>query len=90
MLLLWLFLQRLRFSTAFPVAGSPYEVPQPFWLQLPVLLLQWSFIVGFDVFGATLGFLPYAVLFLRGLRLVQLTLPQVTLGGFLPFMSPCA
>ena len=42
------------------------------------------------VFGAPLGFLPCAVLFLRGLRFAQLTLPQVTLGGFLPFLSPCA
>ena len=79
----------LRFSAAFPAAGSPYGVPQPFWLQLPALLLRWSFVVGFAVFGATLGFLPCAVLFLWGLRFAQLTLQQVTLGGFLPFLSPC-
>ena len=42
------------------------------------------------VFGAPLGFLPCAVLFLRGLRFVQLTLPQVALGGFLTFLSPGA
>ena len=39
------------------------------------------------VFGAPLGFLPCAVLFLWGLRFVQLTLLQVSLGGFLPFLS---
>ena len=39
------------------------------------------------VFGAPLGFLPCAVLFLWGLRFVQLTLLQVALGGFLPFLS---
>ena len=33
------------------------------------------------VLGASLGFLPGVVLFLRGLRLALLTLPQVTLGG---------
>ena len=37
------------------------------------------------VFGAPLGFLPCAVLFLRGLRFAQLTLPQVTVGGFSAF-----
>ena len=42
------------------------------------------------VFGAPLGFLPCAVLFLGGLRFAQLTLPQVALGGFLPFLSPGA
>ena len=34
------------------------------------------------VLGASLGFLPGVVLFLRGLRLALLTLPQVTLGGY--------
>ena len=48
-LLLCLFLRRLRFSAACPAAGYPLGVPQPFWLQLPVLLLQWSFVVGFAV-----------------------------------------
>ena len=38
-----------------------------------------------SVFGAPLGFLPCAVLFLRGLQFAQLTLPQVTLGGFSAF-----
>ena len=42
------------------------------------------------VFGALLGFLPCAVLFLRGLQFAQLTLPQVALGGFLTFRSPGA
>ena len=37
------------------------------------------------VFSAPLGFLPCAVLFLRGLRFAQ-----VTLGGFLTFLSPGA
>ena len=37
------------------------------------------------VFGAPLGFLPCSVLFLRGLQFAQ-----VTLGGFLPFLSPGA
>ena len=47
--------------------------------------------VGFAVvFGASLGFLPCAVLFLRGLWFAQLTLPQVALGSFLPFLSPGA
>ena len=45
---------------------------------------------GLRCLGAPLGFLPCAVLFLRGLQLAQLTLPQVTLGGFLPFLSPGA
>ena len=43
-----------------------------------------------SVLGASLGFLPCAVLFLRGRRFAQLTLPQVTLGGFLTFLSPGA
>ena len=42
------------------------------------------------VFGAPLGFLPCAVLFLQGLRFAQLPLPQLTLRGFLPFLSPGA
>ena len=49
LLLLCLFLRRLRFSAACPAAGYPQGVPQPFWLQLLVLLLRWSFIVGFAV-----------------------------------------
>ena len=40
---------------------------------------------GLRCLGAPLGFPPCAVLFLRGLRLAQ-----VTLGGFLPFLSPGA
>ena len=42
------------------------------------------------VFDAPLGFLPCAMLFLRGLRFAQLTLQQVALGGFLTFLSPGA
>ena len=38
-----------------------------------------------SLFGAPLGFLPCAVLFLQGLRFAQ-----VALGGFLPFLSPGA
>ena len=34
------------------------------------------------VFGAPLGFLPCAMLFLQGLRFAQLPLLQLTLGGF--------
>ena len=49
MLLLCLFLQRLRFSAACPAAGYLSGVPLPFWLQLPVLLLRWSYVVGFEV-----------------------------------------
>ena len=48
-LLLCLLLWRLRFSAACPVAGYPLGIPQPFWLQLPVLLLRWSYVVGFEV-----------------------------------------
>ena len=42
------------------------------------------------VFSASLGFLPCTMLFLRGLQFVQLTPPQVALGGFLTFLSPGA
>ena len=49
MLLLCLFLRRLRFSAACPTVGYPSGVPQPFWFQLPVLLLRWSYVVGFEV-----------------------------------------
>ena len=131
--LLCLFLGRLRFSTACSTAGYPWRVPQPIWLQLTGLLLQWTFVVGLavswyttwfstlyqcsfpcrslplagsatflapvcwptptmepccwvgGVFGASLGTLPCAVLFLRGLQFAQLTLPQVPLGIFCLF-----
>ena len=43
-LLLCLFLRHLRFSAACPAAGCPYGVTHPFWLQLPVLLLRWSYV----------------------------------------------
>ena len=39
--LLWLFLRRLRFYTAWPTAAYPSVVMQLFWLRLPVLLLRW-------------------------------------------------
>ena len=64
----------------------PLGVKPPFWLQLPVLLLRWSSVCwACGVFGASLGFLPCAVLFLRGLRFALLTLLQVDLGGFCLF-----
>ena len=56
MLLLCLFLWRLRFSAACPAAGYPSGVPQLFWLQLPVLILQWSYVVGFAVSGCVAWF----------------------------------
>ena len=126
--LLCLFLGRLQFSAACPAAGYLWRVPQPIWLQLTGLLLQWTFVVGLavswyttwfstlcqcslplagsatflapvcwptpavepccwvgGVFGASLGSLPCAVLFLRGLQFAQLTLPQVPLGIFCLF-----
>ena len=49
MLLVRLFLRLLRFSAACPAAGYPSGVPQLSWLQLPVLLLRWSYVVGFEV-----------------------------------------
>ena len=68
----------LRGSTTFL---APVACPAP-----AVELCGWVC----DVFGAPLGFLPCAVLFLLGLRFAQLSLPQVALGGFLPFLSPGA
>ena len=44
--LLCLFLGRLRFSTVCPAAGYPWRVPQPIWLPLTGVLLQWTFVVG--------------------------------------------
>ena len=68
----------------------PLGVTRPFWLQLPVLLLRWSYVCWVcGVFGASLGFLPCAVLFLRGLRFALLTLPLVALGGFCLFDTVC-
>ena len=41
-----------------------------------------ALLLGWRVFAASLGFLPCAVLFLRGLQLAQLSLLQVLLGIF--------
>ena len=49
MWLLCLFLGHLRFSAVCPAAGYPLRVPQPIWLQLAGLLLQWTFVVGLAV-----------------------------------------
>ena len=85
-LLLCLFLRCLQFSAACPAAGYPLAVMQPFWLQLPVLLLRWSYACWVcGVFGAALGFQPCAVLFLRRLRFCA-GYPS----GFLPFLTPSA
>ena len=70
----------------FPFGGSttflaPVACPAP-----AVELCCW--VCGF--LGVSLGFLPGVVLFLRGLRLALLTLPQVTSGGFLTFLTPSA
>ena len=46
---LCLFLQRLRFSVAYPAAGYPYGVTHPFWLQLPVCSCGGAMFVGFAV-----------------------------------------
>ena len=52
-LLLCLFLRRLQFYAACPAAGYPEGVTQPFWFQLPVLLLRWSYVCWVcGVFGA--------------------------------------
>ena len=57
-----------------------------FWLQLPVLLLRWSYVCWIcGVFGAALGFPSCAVLFLRGLWFCA-GCPS----GFLPFLTPSA
>ena len=60
-----------------PLAGSATFLAPVGWPAPAVETCCW---VG-GVFGAPLGFLPCAVLFLRGLRFAQLPLPQVTLGG---------
>ena len=80
MWLLCLFLGRLRFSAACPAAGCPSLVPQPFWLQLAGLLLQWSLVVGLAVSLVNRLVSTCTVLFLRVLRFAQLTL-----GGFSAF-----
>ena len=64
----------------FPLAGSaPFLAP----VSWPTPAVESCWVGG--VFGAPLGFLPCAVLFLRGLRFAQLPLPQLTLGGFSAF-----
>ena len=60
-----------------PLAGSATFLAPVSWPTPAVETCCW---VG-GVFGAPLGFLPCVVLFLRGLRFVQLPLPQLTLGG---------
>ena len=64
-----------------PLAGSATFLGPVSWPTPAVETCCW---VG-GVFGAPLGFLPCAVLFLRGLRFAQLPLPQLTLGGFSAF-----
>ena len=64
-----------------PLAGSATFLAPVSWPTPAVETCCW---VG-GVFGAPLGFLPCTVLFLRGLRFVQLPLPQLTLGGFSAF-----
>ena len=64
-----------------PLAGSASFLAPIGWPAPAVETCCWVD----GVFGAPLGFLPCAVLFLRGLRFAQLPLPQVTLGGFSAF-----
>ena len=64
-----------------PLAGSATFLAPVSWPTPAVETCCW---VG-GVFGAPLGFLPCAVLFLRGLRFAQLPLPQLTLRGFSAF-----
>ena len=79
--LLYLFLGRLRrVLPQVTLRGStPFLAP----VSCPSPAVEPCWVGG--VFGALLGFIPCAVLFLRGLRFTQFTLPQVTLGGFLTF-----
>ena len=64
-----------------PLAGYATFLAPVSW---PTPAVETSCWVG-GVFGAPPGFLPCAVLFLRGLRFAQLPLPQLTLGGFSAF-----
>ena len=64
-----------------PLAGSATFLAPVSWPSPAVEPCCW---VG-GVFGASLGSLPCAVLFLRGLQFAQLTLPQVPLGIFCLF-----
>ena len=64
-----------------PLAGSATFLASVSWPTPAVEPCCW---VG-GVFGASLGSLPCAVLFLRVLQFAQLTLPQVPLGIFCLF-----
>ena len=64
-----------------PLAGSATYLAPVCWSTPAVEPCCW---VG-GVFDASLGFLPCAVLFLRGLQFAQLTLQQVPLGIFCLF-----
>ena len=64
-----------------PLAGSATFLAPVCWPTPAVEPCCW---VG-DVFGASLGSLPCAVLFLRGLQFAQLPLQQVPLGIFCLF-----
>ena len=64
-----------------PLAGSATFLAPVSW---PTPAVETFCGVG-GVFGAPLGFLPCAVLFLQGLRFEQLPLPQLTLEGFSAF-----
>ena len=86
MWLLCLFLGRLRFSAACTAAGYLSRVPQPFWLQLAGLLLQWSLFVGLAVslvHHLVFYLVPCSSSGTCGLR-------SFPLEGFLPFLSPGA
>ena len=66
-----------------PLAGSATFLAPVSWPTPAVEPCCW---IG-GVFGASLGSLPCAVLFLRGLQFAQLTLPQVPLGIFCLFCN---
>ena len=64
----------------------PFGGSQPFWLQMPVLLLRWSYVCGVcGVFSAALVFSLVLCPSSGACGFAQLPLPQVTLSGFLPF-----
>ena len=70
--------QRCFSCCSFSLAGSATFLAPVSW---PTPAVEPGCWVG-GVFGASLGSLPCAVLFLRGLHFAQLTLPQVPLWGF--------
>ena len=70
--------QRSSSFHCFPLAGAANFLAPVCWSTPAVVPCCW---VG-GVFAASLGFLPCAVLFLRGLQLAQLTLQQVPLAIF--------